>query len=484
MKLYFERFDGQAVTCDDFAQSIADANPESALARQLAPFKRWYSQAGTPRLTVRDEYNPQARTYTLLFSQSCAAPHAAANPEAFVIPIRLGLLAASTGAALPLQVHGSEANSAPDHLFVMSAHSESITFINVDEAPVPSILRGFSAPVLLEFDYTDAQLLTLLAHDPDPFNRWEAGQRLALRSAVAAINAPDSANAVLDIAVIDALRSILRHPSLDAAFKDLVLTLPSETYIAEHLDVVDPQRVHSVRERMRLQLALDLHSDWEWAYTEHKDNGAYRPDVLSAGRRALAGLALNLLCLAAQHTGQAPWAQTAWQRFQDAGNMTDRFNALQALVNSGHALGTQALARFHALFKDEALVLDKWFALQAGAPDRDGQVLPAVRQLLSHPDFNVRNPNRARSLIFSYCSANPGGFHRADAAGYVFWSERVIEIDSINPQVAARLARAMDRWKRLAEPYRSAAREALARVAAKSDLSNDVREVVERALAG
>jgi aminopeptidase N len=163
--------------------------------------------------------------------------------------------------------------------------------------------------------------------------------------------------------------------------------------------------------------------------------------------------------------------------------MTDRFNALAALVGSGHALATQALERFYALFKDEALVLDKWFALQAGTTDRNGQVLPAVRQLLKHPDFHIRNPNRARSVIFSYCSANPGGFHRADAAGYVFWAERVIELDAINPQVAARLARALDRWKKLAEPYRAGAREALVRVAAKTDLSNDVREVIGRALA-
>jgi aminopeptidase N len=163
--------------------------------------------------------------------------------------------------------------------------------------------------------------------------------------------------------------------------------------------------------------------------------------------------------------------------------MTDRFNALSALVVSGHELATPALQRFHALFKNEALVLDKWFALQAGAPDRGGNILPLVRQLMQHPDFSLRNPNRARSLIFSYCSANPGAFHRADAAGYVFWSDRVLELDALNPQVAARLARALDRWTKLAEPLRSAAREAIARVAAKPDLSNDVREVVTRALA-
>jgi aminopeptidase N len=198
---------------------------------------------------------------------------------------------------------------------------------------------------------------------------------------------------------------------------------------------------------------------------------------------ALAGLALSQLCLAARLDGDAVWPGKALQRFKDASNMTDRFNALAALVSSGHELAAPALARFHAMFREEALVLDKWFALQASAPDRGGDVLPVVRQLMKHPDFNIRNPNRARSVIFSYCSANPGAFHRTDAAGYVFWSERVIELDAINPQVAARLARALDRWKKLVEPCRSAAREAIARVAAKADLSNDVREVVTRALA-
>jgi aminopeptidase N len=163
--------------------------------------------------------------------------------------------------------------------------------------------------------------------------------------------------------------------------------------------------------------------------------------------------------------------------------MTDRANALHALVNTGHELAAPALARFHAFFKNEELVLDKWFAMQAGACDRGGQILPAVRQLMQHADFSLRNPNRARSVIFSYCNGNPAGFHRADAAGYQFWSERVIELDATNPQVAARLARALDRWKRLAEPYRTAAREAIERVAAKTNLSNDVREVITRALA-
>jgi aminopeptidase N len=250
---------------------------------------------------------------------------------------------------------------------------------------------------------------------------------------------------------------------------------------------VDPQQIHAVREAMRQQLATALQTDWQWAYEQHRVLGAYSPDALSVGRRALSGMALTMLCLAARREGDAQadgvWPGKAYQAFKDAHNMTDRFNALSALVISGHDLAKAALAQFHALFKNEALVIDKWFALQASAPDHGGQVLPAVRSLMQHPDFTLRNPNRARSLIFSFCSANPGGFHRSDAAGYVFWSERVIELDAINPQVAARLARAMDRWRKLAPAYREAAQLAIQRVAAKADLSNDVREVVTRALA-
>jgi len=486
LKLYFERFDGQAVTCDDFAQAIADANPQSALARLLTQFKRWYSQAGTPRIAVSSHYDAAAQTCTLQFTQTCAPSPDQAVKEPFVIPVSLGLLG-QDGVALPLHVRGADAAlpGADSHLLVLTEASQSITFEQVAQAPVPSILRGFSAPVIVDDDGSDEHLLVLLSADPDPFNRWEAGQRLALRRAIHSITASaDVAGAaVLDDAYLAAMRLVLRHPTLDAAFKELVLTLPSETYLAEQLHEVDPQRIHAVREVMRAQLAQALHADWQWAFGAHCDNGSYSPDTYSSGRRALAGLALNYLCLAARQSGDVVWPGRAYQRVKDADNMTDRFHALASLVHSGHELAQPALARFHALFKGEELVLDKWFSLQAGCSDRGGQVLPAVRQLLKHPDFNLKNPNRARSLIFSYCSANPGGFHRPDAAGYVFWSEFVLELDAINPQVAARLARALDRWKKLVEPYRGAAREALGRVASRADLSNDVREVVSRALA-
>ena len=497
MALYFERHDGHAVTCDDFAQAIADANPTSDLALLLPQFKRWYSQAGTPRVRAQGTYDAAARTYTLTLTQRCPPTPGQAVKEPFVIPVGLGLLAAN-GQDLLLELAGESDTAAGANAtrtrgtgtrtLVMTQETETRVFINIDAEPVPSILRGFTAPVVLEFDYTDAQLLHLLQHDSDPFNRWEAGQRLAVSSALNAISsiaiyASNTRASVLNDAYIDAMREVLRHPKLDAAFKELVLTLPSETYLAEQLDVVDPQRIHAVRESMRLQLATALVGDWEAAYAANHDTGAYTPDAVSSGRRALAGMALSQLCLAAQSTGDAVWPGKTLQRFEDASNMTDRFNALAALVASGHPLATKALARFHAMFKDEALVIDKWFALQAATTDRDGDILPAVKQLMKHPDFSLRNPNRARSVISTYCQANPAAFHRPDAAGYVFWSERVMELDAINPQVAARLARALDRWSKLAEPCRSAAREAISRVAGKGDLSKDTREVVTRALA-
>jgi aminopeptidase N len=285
----------------------------------------------------------------------------------------------------------------------------------------------------------------------------------------------------LSDALIEGLRSLLRDEKLDAAFKELVLTLPSETYIAEQCDVVDPQRIHAVRQSLRKQLANELSQDWAWAYQTHAPHGPYRTDAKACGARALRGLSLAYLCLQENHLNESKWAEQAHHDFMQADNMTDRINALAALVNNQLPQASVALAHFYEMFKNDDLVVDKWFSLQAATPDLGGEVLSKVKQLLLHPDFNIKNPNRARSLLSAYC-ANPSGFHRTDAAGYVFWSERVLELDAFNPQVAARLARSMDRWRKLSEPYQGAAKEALRRVAAKSDLSADVREVISASL--
>ncbi|CAN5134254.1 aminopeptidase N [soil metagenome] len=474
MSLYFERHDGQAVTCDDFAAAMADANPGSALTTRLDAFKRWYAQSGTPHLSARGVYDAAAQTYALTLTQRNGT---AALPQ--VIPVAMGLLS-HEGQILPLQLQGEEAVT-QDRVLVLDQAEQVFTFVNVASEPVPSLLRGFSAPVLLDDGLTDADLLVLLQHDTDAFNRWEAGQRLALNRILAAVR--NGTPLTLDAAYLDAMRAVLNHARLDAAFKELALTLPGESYIAEQLDVVDPQAIHAAVEAAQVQIAAALRADWVAAFDANQVAGGYTPDPVSSGKRALANLALAMLVLDAKTSGDSVWPGRAFQRFKDAGNMTDRLGALSALVN-GHAdLADPALARFHALFKDEALVIDKWFALQGRAAEQGGKTFAKVKALLKHPDFTLKNPNRARSLIFSLCLFNPAAFHRSDAAGYVFWAEQVLAIDAINPQIASRLARVMDRWTSLAEPYRSAALEAIRRVAARPELSSDTREIIERALA-
>ncbi len=481
MALYFERHDGQAVTCDDFAQAIADANPGSELARTLPQFKRWYAQAGTPRVSARGRYDVLTRRYTLELSQQGVPTPGQPDKQPFVIPLAMGLLSRD-GRALPLRFHGEGGEAPTERVLVLDEPRSVFTFVDLDDEPVPSLLRHYSAPVTLADDLGDADLLVLLQHDADAFNRWEAGQRLALNRLLAAIDGEIPAQ--LDEPFVGAMRGVLRHPALDAAFKALVLTLPSEGFIAEQCRAVDPQKIHAAREAMQLQLAHVLRDDWAWAWEAHQVRGGYRPDPVSAGQRALANLALAMLCLDGTARGEVLWQGKAYQRFKDATNMTDREGALWALLAAHSEMADLALPRFHEMFRHEPLVIDKWFQLQATAPEREGRVFARVKALMKHPDFTLANPNRARSLVRALCAENPAAFHRHDAAGYVFWAERVIELDAINPVLASRIARAMDRWSHLAEPYRSAAREAISRVAARPELSDDVREVVSRALEG
>ena len=477
MALYFQRHDGQAVTCDDFAQAIADANLDSDLATRLDAFKRWYAQAGTPLVTARGQYDAAARRYTLTLTQSSEASPGQAVKLPFVIPVRMGLLSAQ-GQALT-----------PERVLVLDQSEQSWVFDDMAVQPVHSLLRGFSAPVRLDDGLSDVERVVLLAHDSDAFNRWEAGQRLMLGRLLRAVN---SGNApVLDEALARALRSVLRDPALDPAFKELALQAPSEGYIAEQLTACDPQRIHTVRERWRLLMASQLHEDWVWAFEAHQVSGGYLPNAQQSGQRALTNLALSMLCLQAVPQGDAVWPGRAYQRFKDASNMSDRLGAITALIDAQSPLADAALERFHALAQGEPLLLDKWFTLQARAPEpvfevhgeHGGRAFNRAKALLKHADFSLKSPNRARSLLNRLCTDNPAAFHRTDAAGYVLWADKLLELDAINPHVAGRFARVMDRWAALAEPYRSAAREAIARVAAKPDLSKDVREIVDRALA-
>ncbi len=476
MALYFKRHDGQAVTCDDFANAIADANPETALKLHLEQFKRWYSQAGTPVVSAKGTYDSALQKYSLTLTQNCPPSSGQVHKEPFVIPVSIGLISSSGE-----QIKDTQ-------LCVLTEQEQTFVFDGVSSEPVPSLFRNFSAPVIFNSGLNPKELLTLLAHDCDPFNQWDAAQRLCVDTALNAIQSPALPQQILNADLIEGLRTVLRNESLDSAFKEVVLTLPSESYLAEQLAELDPVKVHQVREKMREEMAIALFADWDWAYHSNHQTGSYSPDPLSCGRRALSGLALSQLCLAESLNNkdssgqQDTWAHIAFRDFEHADNMTQRMHALNALMSCGHPKAKEALDLFYKLFKNDPLVMDKWFAVQASSNSRGGDLLAKVRTLMLHEDFEIKNPNRARALIFSYCVANPSAFHRSDASGYVFWSERVLEIDAFNSQVAARLARALDRWKKLVEPYRTAAYEALKRVSAKPDLSNDVREVLTRAL--
>ncbi|MPW19042.1 aminopeptidase N [Paraburkholderia sp. CNPSo 3157] len=483
MDLYFKRHDGHAVTCDDFRHAMADAN-----GRDLAQFERWYSQAGTPRITVATNYDAAQKRYTVKLRQGFgdASPAARETQKGpLLIPFAIGLIGAD-GTDLPLRLEG-EASASPRTTRVLefTETEQTFTFVDVAEKPLPSLLRNFSAPVVVEYDYTADELAFLLAHDSDPFNRWEAGQRLATRELLTlAERAATGKTPELDDTVVAAFARVLNDETLSPAFRELALMLPSEAYLAEQMDESNPAAVHSARQYVRKRLASALKGDWLAIYERHRTPGAYEPTPKAGGHRALKNLALAYL---AELDDPADAVRLAKAQYDAADNMTDRASALAALLtaaaSNGGTAAADALDDFYRRFENEPLVIDKWFALQAmqrGTKQRP--VIDIVRKLMMHPAFNLKNPNRARSLIFSFCSANPAQFHAEDGSGYTFWSEQVIALDALNPQVAARLARALELWRRFTPALREQMRAALEKVAAQAK-SRDVREIVEKALA-
>ncbi len=484
MDLYFERHDGHAVACDDFRAAMADAN-----ARDLSQFERWYSQAGTPKVNVELTYDAHKKTATLMLAQSCAATPGQNKKLPFHIPVTVGLLDAQ-GKDMPLQLAGETVASGTNRVLELTTAKQSFEFVNVLEAPTPSLLRGFSAPVELEYHYTDHELAFLMAHDSDPFNRWEAGQRLALRHLLVLTKTLQAAHqsghvisvdAVLesaqqDIILSSALRVTLNDTSLDPAFREQVLTLPSETMIAEQMTAIDPQAIHIARQFLKRTLAKRLKDDFLALYHANEVSGQYSPDATSAGKRGLRNIALSYLA----EIDDKEVHILAQKQYDKANNMTDRIASLAALINSSAKDKAIALKRFYTDFKNEALVIDKWFALQATAKTTD---VNAVRSLMAHSAFTLKNPNRARSLIFSFCSGNASAFHALDGSGYFFWAEQVIALNALNPQVAARLARTLDRWRKFTPALQEKMQQALQYVADAPNLSRDVHEVISKALA-
>ena len=480
MDLYFQRHDGQAVTCDDFRAAMADAN-----ARDLSQFERWYSQAGTPRVMATSNYDSAAETFTLELEQFCPPTPGQPLKQPMHIPVAVGLLNAQ-GDDLSLQLEGDERNdgearSLPTTIVLeLTQSKQRFTFIGVKQPPVPSLLRNFSAPVVLEANYSDQQLAFLLAHDSDPFNRWEAGQRLATRRLLSLCNEGIGPNQAYPVTsqyelLADALGQLLRDTSLDAAYRDLVLTLPSEVMLAEQVDVIDPDAIHNARCALRNYLSHVLRDDFIAAYNSNHQSGSYSPDAVSAGRRALRNNSLGYLA----ELNDSAVHQLIQDQLAAASNMTDRLAAL-SIMNVHQVPGIRdALQSFYTDFEHEALVIDKWFSLQASAPSTDTK---AIRKLMQHPAFSMTNPNRARSLIFAFCNNNAAQFHTVDGSGHAFWAEQVIALDKINPQVAARLARSMDRWRKFTPVLQVSMKAALEKVAATRKLSNDVAEVIGKSL--
>ena len=453
MDLYFKRHDGQAVTCDDFLMAMADAN-----GKDLTQFKNWYSQAGTPRVKVEEHYDAAKKQYHLTLTQSCGATPGQPVKKPFHIPLKMRLITA--------------ANDQAEQLLELTEPTQSWTFDNVNERPVLSINRDFSAPINLDFEQSEADLLTLFSSDDDPFNRWEAGQKLAMQMILN--------NRLPDAGLIAAYRTLLLDPMLDPAFKELALTLPAESYLYEQCASVDPQKIFAARRAFRREIAKQLQLEWAALYQQNQTPGPFKSDALDSGKRALKNLALSMLLEADPKI----WAPMAVNQYQIADNMTDRYAALAALVIHGAKAASDCLNDFYSRFANDALVIDKWFALQSSRPPVDGLelTLADVKRLRDHPAFKLNNPNRARSVIHAFCANNPASFHQPDGSGYEFWADSVLALDAINPQVAARLARALDRWRLFAQPYQDHMKAALERVSACQTLSPDVREVIGKAL--
>jgi aminopeptidase N len=477
MDLYFQRHDGQAVTCDDFRAAMADANDVD-----LSQFGRWYSQAGTPVVECRGEYDAAKETYTLHVKQSCPATPGQAVKEPFVIPLAVGLVDLD-GRDLPVNIDsqslfmGSRGHGARTAVLALTQAEHKFVFKQVPENPVPSLLRGFSAPVHVRYAYTDAELTHLMAYDADAFNRWEAGQALATRTLLASAENVRAGRATdIPSAYIEAMGRVISDGSKDPAFAAEALLLPEEGYLAECMEVADPEAIHVARLRLMREIATKYRTRFEGAFRHFTSPGPYSPDAAAAGRRALRNEALAYVSTIDDATSRA----LAFLEFRRAENMTDAMAALACLANSAGAERERALAMFYEKWKGEALVVDKWFRVQAtswlpGTLDR-------VKALLGHEAFDLRNPNRARALLHAFAMENPLHFHAADGSGYRWIAEQVVALDKLNPQVASRLARAFDRWRKYDEGRQGHARQALESIRSAPGLSGNVGEVVGRAL--
>ncbi len=466
MDIYFERHDGQAATIEEFIGCFADAS-----GRDLSQFLLWYSQAGTPDVALSSNWDEAAGTYTLNVVQTVPKTPGQNVKLPMTIPLAFGLLDAE-GRDLNIAADSGETN-----LLVLTRSEHSFTFTGLKTRPVPSINRGFSAPIKLTDDLTESDLLFLARHDGDAFNRWQALQSAMTRVLVRSVQAiRTGGSAVREPRLEEALAGALAHP--DPALLAQLLMLPSETDIAREIATdVDPDAIHEARLALKRAVAAHIREPLSQIYAGLNDSGPYSPDAQSAGRRMLRSVALDLLC--AEKDEDA--AKLAHAHYTSANNMTDRMAGLAVLSAINLPAREEAFAHFHRRYAGDALVLDKWLALQASI--QESGTLDRVKHLMTQPVFSMSNPNRVRSLIGGFASGNPTQFNRTDGAGFNFLADVVIELDPINPQVAARLLGAFRSWKALEPVRRTQAEAALKRIRDSERLSPDVSDLVSRALA-
>ena len=469
MKLYFKRHDGEAVTCDDFLAAMADANGVN-----LDRFGRWYSQSGTPQVFVSDHYDAATQKYTLTLKQLTPPTHEQKDKQALVLPFALGLLSVN-GGELPLQLEDETEAVSETRLLIMNETQQQFTFINIPEAPVPSLFRDYSAPVKIYFDYSKEQLATLIAYDSDAFVRWDAAQRMAQNAILEQVHQrANGAKMRLDSSLIKAFRGILSDYQADPALLAEAMTLPDEDYLADQMDVVDVDGIHAARKFIKKGLACDLITLFTERYVALNDGQPYQKSATAMARRSLKNICLSYLL--ETDAGES----LAQAQLESSDNMTDTLAAMQGLVLVGSSLAEKALSEFEAKWQTDALVMDKWFIMQAIKPG--GDTVNTVRKLMDHPAFSMQNPNKVRALIGVFAMLNTTGFHAVDGSGYGFHADRVIELDGLNPQIAARMASAFNRWKRYDEARKELMKSELQRIASVPGLSGDVSEIVNNAL--
>jgi aminopeptidase N len=469
VRLYLQRHDGQAATCDDFVRALEESGQ-----RDLSQFKRWYAQAGTPRLLIRSDYDAERQALTLEIRQSCPPTPDQQEKQPFHIPLAIGLLD-DQGRDLPLQLRGENSPGPTTRILELTEPQQQFTFINLPHRPVLSPLRGFSAPVRVECEVSDEDLALRLAHDSDPFNRWEAGQTLALQELMQMLgDYQQGGQFALTPKFVTGWRLALDDRRADLSLLTQLLSLPSEQYLAEQMPEFDPQALRAVRDRARWQLGADCQGRLLERYQECLDPGDYALTPAAVGRRSLKNFCLSLL----MELQESRITDLCRQQYRQARNMTDQLAAFAALLDSPAEDRQQVIDDFFLRWREQPLVIDKWFSLQALS--RHPQVFEEVRRLLSHQAFTLHNPNRVRALLGAF-SQNLAAFHRADGAGYQLLVEQILLLDRRNPQVAARLAGPLTRWKRL-EPQRRALLKAELEGMAQQQLSRDLAEIVSKSL--